>query len=139
MGTPIGFFGDEAPNDYPELNKCPDCETYFQTLHCPLCGKECPEEMRAGNRKPVRKKKARRGRGPGRVQFVPWYMSSWFIILMLIIFPIAGLILLWQSDCYWRRGWKIFATVVTVGGYITGIALKDLIWILFRRIFSFLL
>ncbi len=43
MGTPIGFFADDTPQDYPELNKCPDCETYFQTPCCPLCGKECPE------------------------------------------------------------------------------------------------
>ena len=72
MGTPIGFFADDTPQDYPELNKCPDCETYFQTPCCPLCGKECPENMRAGNRAPGRVKRSRRRRGNGRVRFVPW-------------------------------------------------------------------
>lgn len=118
MGTPIGFFADDTPQDYPELNKCPDCETYFQTPCCPLCGKECPENMRAGNRAPVRVKRSRRRRGNGRVRFVPWYMSAWFIIAMLIIFPIVGLILLWQSD--WRQGWKIAATILTIVGYLIG-------------------
>ena len=125
MGTPIGFFSEESSTDYPELNKCPDCETYFQTLTCPLCGKECPVEMRAGNRKTVKQKKHRRSRGNGRVQFIPWYMSAWFIIAMLVIFPLVGLILLWQSD--WRRGWKIFATVLTAGGYFLG---GSIIWLL---------
>lgn len=117
MGAPIGFFSDDNQNDYPELNKCPDCETYFQTLYCPLCGKECPEEMRAGNRKVVKpKKKKRRGNNSGRVQFVPWYYSGWFIFAMLIIFPIAGVILLWMSD--WSRGWKIGGTLFAVGRYV---------------------
>ena len=123
MGTPIGFFGDESPQDYPELNKCPDCETYFQTSNCPLCGKECPEEMRAGNRKPVKRKKVRRGNR--RVQFVPWYLSAWFIIAMLIFFPIIGLILLWQSN--WRKGWKIVATILTIIGYFGGFALVPVV------------
>lgn len=134
MGTPIGFFSEDAAVDYPELNKCPDCETYFQALTCPLCGKECPPEMRAGSRKPVKQKKHRRSRGNGRVQFVPWYMSTWFIIAMLVLFPLVGVILLWQSD--WRRGWKIFATVLTVCGYFLGGSIVLLLQTLFASIFQ---
>ena len=112
MGAPIGFFSDDAPNDYPELNKCPDCETYFQALYCPLCGKECPEEMRAGNRKPVKQKKSRGPRGGGRTRFVPWYFQTWFIVVMLFVMPIVGLILLWQSDH--GRGAKIGLSLLVV-------------------------
>ena len=116
MGTPIGFFADNTPVDYPELNKCPDCETFFQGDCCPLCGKECPPEMRAGNRKAPPKRKPRRRRNSGRVQFVPWYHSAWFIVAMLILFPLVGLILLWTSDC--AKGWKIGGTLGTVAVYL---------------------
>ena len=115
MGTPIGFFGDDTPVDYPELNKCPDCETFFQGDCCPLCGKECPPEMRAGNRKAPPKRKPRR-RDSGRVRFVPWYYSAWFIVAMLIVFPVAGLILLWTSD--YAKGWKIGGTVGLVAFHL---------------------
>ena len=111
MGAQIGFFSDSAPVDYPELNKCPDCETFFQDERCPLCGKLCPEEMRAGNRKPVKQKK-RSSRSDGRVRFVPWYFSAWFIVAMLMLMPIVGLILLWQSDM--RKGWKIALTFLPI-------------------------
>ena len=125
MGTPMGYFDDDA-RDYPELNKCPDCETFFADLNCPLCGKECPEAFRAGNRKPVKVKKQRR-RGSERVQFVPWYFSTWFIILMLVVQPIIGLVLMWAGG--WRKPAKIVVTVLLVlayfsslitGGWITG-------------------
>ncbi len=112
MGTPIGYFGDDDVRDFPDLNKCPDCETFFDGLNCPLCGKVCPEEFRAGNRKPVKAKKKKAARGNGRVQFVPWYFSTWFIVLMLFFQPIIGLILLWMG--YWRKSAKIIVTVLFV-------------------------
>ena len=56
MGRMLGYH-DSDELDRPELNKCPDCECYFATDECPLCGKICPEEMRAGNRAPVKHKK----------------------------------------------------------------------------------
>ncbi len=114
MSRQLGFFDDDV-RDFPELNKCPDCETFFADSNCPLCGKECPPEMRAGNRKPVKAPK-KRSSGSNRVQFVPWYYSTWFIILMLIFMPIVGLILLWTG--YWKKHWKVIATVVLVGGYL---------------------
>lgn len=96
MGRMLGAFdgGDEL--DRPDLNKCPDCNCFFAGESCPLCGKECPEEYRAGNRKPV-KKRRQRSTGSGRVTFVEWYHSWWFIIVMMFIFPIVGIILLATS------------------------------------------
>ena len=95
MGRMLGSFDGDNELDRPDLNKCPDCECYFAQDNCPLCGKECPPEMRAGNRKAVKKKHARSG--SGRVTFVEWYHSWWFIILMLILFPLVGVILLITS------------------------------------------
>ena len=57
MGRMLGSFADDTELDRPDLNKCPDCKCYFAGDTCPLCGKVCPEEMRAGNRKPVKVKK----------------------------------------------------------------------------------
>ena len=125
MGTPIGYFSEQQPNDYPELNKCPDCETFFQTITCPLCGKECPEECRAGNRKPIKQKKTTYTPNNGRVRFVPWYHNGWFILAMLIIFPIVGLILLWQSDN--RRSLKIAGTLLPVAIQVVPMAVTLLL------------
>ena len=116
MGANLGFFAEDRERDFPELNKCPDCETFFADECCPLCGKECPEEFRAGNRKPIKQKKHRRSSGNGRVQFVPWYYSAWFMVLMLILFPIVGLILMWNS--HWKTHWKAIVTGVLVFFYI---------------------
>ncbi len=115
MSRQLGFFDDEI-RDFPELNKCPDCETFFAEAYCPLCGKLCPEEMRAGNRPAPKKEKRHRTGGNGRVQFVPWYHSAWFIVLMLFAMPIVGLILLWSS--HWRKYWKITVTAVLIVGYL---------------------
>lgn len=29
MKLSLQFFAGDPPSDYPDLNKCPDCETYF--------------------------------------------------------------------------------------------------------------
>ena len=116
MGADLGFFAEDRERDFPELNKCPDCETFFADANCPLCGKECPEEFRAGNRKPIKQKKHRRPSGNGRVQFVPWYHTVWFIVAMLIIQPIVGLILTWTG--VWRTHWKIIVTLLVILPYI---------------------
>ena len=88
MGANLGFFADDRENDYPDLNKCPDCDCFFATDNCPLCGKECPPHMCAGNRIPQKPHKTRRS-GSGRVSFIAWYHAWWFVILMLIIFPLV--------------------------------------------------
>ena len=95
MGRDLGYFASEEL-DRPELNKCPDCECYFASEECPLCGKICPEEMRAGNRAPVKKPKKQKN-SSGRVQFIPWYHSWWFIILAMFFMPLVGIVLLITS------------------------------------------
>lgn len=84
--------------DHPDLNKCPDCECYFAGERCPLCGKLCPEEMRAGRRKPPEVPKKKRSTSPtSRVIFIDWFHRWWFIVLMLFLFPLVGIILLVTS------------------------------------------
>ena len=80
-----------------DMNKCPDCECFFLQDNCPICGKECPEEMRAGKRAPVNKKENLIKNKSTEVVFVDWYHHWWFIILMLFVFPIVGIILLATS------------------------------------------
>ncbi len=116
MGANLGFFAEDRERDFPELNKCPDCETFFADANCPICGKECPQEFRAGNRKPIKQKKHRRSSGNGRVQFVPWYHSVWFIVLMMFVQPIVGFILIWTG--VWKTHWKIIVTVAILLPYI---------------------
>jgi len=112
MGRMLGFFGDEDELDRPDLNKCPDCGCFFAQENCPLCGKPCPEEMRAGNRKAVRIKRSRRGGNSGRVTFIEWYHSWWFIILMLFVFPLLGIILLFTSP---HKKWiKVTFVIVAI-------------------------
>ena len=102
---------DSDELDRPDLNKCPDCGCYFPQDNCPLCGKECPEDMRAGNRRAVKVNKKRRS-GSGRVIFVEWYHSWWFIIVMMIFMPVIGIILLATSPH--KKGIKITVIVIAV-------------------------
>lgn len=121
MGRMLGTFADENELDRPDLNKCPDCKCYFAGDNCPLCGKPCPEEMRAGNRKPVKVKKSPNRNQSGRVSFVPWYHTWWFILLMLWFMPIVGIILLCTCPC---RKWlkiTIIAAIVLVPIVMSGI------------------
>ena len=112
MGRSLGYF-DSDELDRPELNKCPDCECYFASEECPLCGKICPENFRAGNRAPVKKPKKKKN-STGRVQFIPWYHSWLFIIIMLFIQPVIGIILFFTSP-YSAKA-KITTAALVIGG-----------------------
>ena len=107
MARSFRDYTDDDELDRPDLNKCPDCDCFFADDNCPLCGLPCPEDMKAGNRKPVKKKKRRkRGGEQYRVTFIPWYHSWWFILLMMFFSPfsIVGIVLLITSPH--RRGVK---------------------------------
>ena len=119
MGRSLGYH-DSEELDRPELNKCPDCECLFATDACPLCGKICPEEMRAGNRAKVKPPKKRKS-SSGRVQFIEWYHSWWFILLMMYVMPIAGIILFVTSPHSKKS--KIIAAASVVAVYILGFLL----------------
>ena len=111
MGRLLGSLAEVDELDRPDLNKCPDCKCFFASEKCPICGKVCPEEMRAGNRK--KEKKRRRSSGSGRVRFIEWYHSWWFILLMIFTFTPVGIILLATSP---RAKWKkiLFCTLAAV-------------------------
>lgn len=111
MGRMLGSFADDQELDRPDLNKCPDCKCFFAGEKCPLCGKVCPEEMRAGNRAPVKQKK-RKSSGSDRVTFIEWYHSWWFIAIMLLIFPIVGAILLATSP--YKTSRKVLFIIIAV-------------------------
>ena len=113
MGRSLGYH-DSDELDRPELNKCPDCECFFASDACPLCGRVCPEEMRAGNRAKV--KKVKRKNTSGRVQFISWYHSWWFILLMMYFMPIVGIILFFTSPHSKKS--KITVAAIVVGGYL---------------------
>ena len=115
MGRMLGAFDNSEELDRPDLNKCPDCECFFAGDNCPLCGKVCPEEMRAGNRKSPKKQKNKRSGGNGRVTFVEWYHSWWFIVLMMIFMPIAGIALLITSPHRTRS--KVIFVIIFVAVY----------------------
>lgn len=112
MGRMLGAFDDDEGFDRSDLNQCPDCGCYFKSEKCPLCGKVCPEHMRAGNRPVVKPKKKKRNRGSDRVSFISWYHSWWFIGLMMFFFPIIGIILLVTSP--YERWKKVLAIVIAV-------------------------
>lgn len=105
MGRMLGSFDPEDELDRPDLNKCPDCGCYFATDTCPLCGKLCPPEMRAGARVEPKRKRRKGRSASGRVQFVPWYHSWWFILIMMFWMPPAGIVLLITSP--YRTRWKV--------------------------------
>ncbi len=96
MGRFLGAYDGEEI-DRPDLNKCPDCGCFFAGDNCPLCGKVCPEEFRAGNRKPVKQKKRKGNSSSRTVTFMEWYHSWWVIAIALFIAPVIGLILLFTS------------------------------------------
>lgn len=119
MGRSLGYF-DSDELDRPELNKCPECECYFASEECPLCGKACPEEFRAGNRTKVKPPKKKRN-SSGRVQFVAWYHTWVFIAVMMVVQPIVGIILFFTSPHSKKS--KIIAASVVVGVYALGFVL----------------
>lgn len=98
MGRMLGSH-DSEELDRPDLNQCPECGSYFSpdTEDCPICGAFCPDEYRAGNRKPVKAKKQTFSRASSRVTFVEWYHSWWFIVLALFLMPLVGIVLLITS------------------------------------------
>ena len=113
MGRLMGAYDIDDDHDIPELNKCPDCQSYFEGENCPICGKPCPENMKAGNRPAVKAKKKKRKSGDtGRVTFISWYHSWWFIIVMMFIFPVVGVILLATSPH--SRAKKIIFVVILI-------------------------
>ena len=114
MGRMLGAH-DSSELDRPDLNKCPDCRCFFAGDNCPLCGKECPEEMRAGNRAKVKPQKRRRG-DSGRVTFVAWYHSWVCIILALLFSPLIGIILLVTSPH--EKSKKITVVVIGVAWFL---------------------
>lgn len=114
MGRLLGSHADDQELDRPDLNKCPDCDCYFAGDNCPLCGKLCPEEMRAGNRPAVKPTKRKRGSRRSRgVMFIDWYHSWWFIVIMMLVFTPAGIVLLITSP---HERWKkiLFAVIAAV-------------------------
>ena len=112
MGKMLGSH-EGAPLDRPDLNKCPDCGCFFATDACPLCGKVCPEEFRAGNRKPPKPQK--RKRSSERITFMAWYYSWWFILVMMIFAPVVGIILFASSP---RKKWvKITVSLLIAAFY----------------------
>ncbi len=112
MGRPLGFFADEEELDRADLNKCPDCDCFFAQDTCPICGKVCPEEMRAGNRKPTKKPRRKKSYVREGVRFISWYHQWWVIILAMIIFPLVGFILLVTSPH--KKSAKIIAAVLVI-------------------------
>ena len=112
MGRMLGAFDNPEELDRPDLNKCPDCECFFAGDSCPLCGKVCPEEMRAGNRKPQKKTRRRKGSSYGRVTFVEWYHSWWCILLATVCMAPLGIILMLTSP--YKTIWKVLFTVAVV-------------------------
>ena len=111
MGRMLGSFADQNELDRPDLNKCPDCGCFFPQDNCPLCGKPCPEEMRAGNRKPPKQPKKKFNENGERVIYLDWYYRWWFIVLLLFIFPLGSIVLLIVSP-HPKKKKIIFAAIM---------------------------
>ena len=127
MGRMLGAFADDEELDRPDLNKCPDCNCFFDGDICPICKKVCPEEMRAGNRPAVKPKKNKKASySSGRVTFVEWYHSWWFITLMVLFLPIVGIILLFTSP---HKKWQkiLFVAIAVVYLAISTIGIGTII------------
>ena len=113
MGRMMGAFdSDNDMLDRPDLNKCPDCGCFFAQDNCPLCGKPCPEEMRAGNRAAPKKQKYKYNNGYRTVQFIDWYHRWWFIALMAFIHPLISIVLLITSPH--KKAHKIIAVIIAL-------------------------
>ncbi len=121
MGRSLGYFDEDESFDRPDLNYCPECKCFFASDNCTICGKPCPEEMRAGNRASVKQKKHRRSSGVRYV--IPWYHSWWFIVIMMFVFPLAALVLAASSDnVRWLRILLIvLSALAIVGPFIVNI------------------
>jgi hypothetical protein len=113
MGKLLGAHATDEL-DRPDLNKCPDCGCFFDGDSCPLCGKECPEEMRAGNRAKVKPSRSRPNPNAGRVTFIAWYHTWLCIILCLFMMPILGIVLLCTSPHRTRT--KVLVVVCILAG-----------------------
>ena len=112
MGRMLGAFADDEDLDRPDLNKCPDCGCFFESDDCPICGRRCPEYMRAGNRRPPKKKKKHRSGPQYKVAFIDWYHRWWFIILMLFfLFPVGFILLLTSPH---KKNVKITVAVIAL-------------------------
>ena len=130
MGKSLGAFSEDERAERPDLNQCPDCKCFFDGDNCPICNKECPQNMRAGNRPVVKQKKRRKNSGNGRVTFISWY-HTWIVIALAMIFsPIISAILIVTSP---HEKWKkivagSLATIMIVmstfgiGGIISSIS-----------------
>lgn len=111
MGRMMGAFDrDNDMLDRPDLNKCPDCGCFFAQDNCPLCGKPCPEDMRAGKRAAPKKEKYKYDNGYRTVMFVDWYHRWWFIALMAFTFPLIAIVLLITSPH--KKTHKIIAVAI---------------------------
>ena len=126
MGRFLGSHSDDQELDRPDLNKCPECNCFFAGDNCPLCGKECPENMRAGNRPIVKHKKHRRSSGSGRVTFVEWYHSWWFIAIMMVFMPLVGIVLLITSP---HKTWKkvLFVSIAVIYSIVSFFGIGSII------------
>jgi hypothetical protein len=130
-------FHDSEELDRPDLNKCPECRCFFDGDNCPLCGKICPEEMRAGNRAKVKPKKKRRDPYAGRTVFVAWYHSWVCIILALLFSPLIGIILLATSPH--KKSQKIAVIAIGVAWLLlTSVGIGSIINLFDRPVNTFI-
>ncbi|MBE6637745.1 MAG: hypothetical protein E7618_08105 [Ruminococcaceae bacterium] len=125
FGSPqLGYHAEEDENDIPELNKCPQCGAFFEGDLCPICKTRCPEEMKAGNRKPLKKARVRKSRAKGYRMPPVWYLRFWFILLISTVSRLAAVVLVWMTD--WKTWLKVTATVLFLGGsYVFSFALQS--------------